>query len=154
MTYFLFLDINDILRIETSQIKGENIMKEKKGFKTWVKEHQSELILTGVVTVASMALVYIGIQKKVQILKSIGKTGTQLIEPHNQRLSIPVQTEISEVPDSIVRQSILEVEKHIRNLPEGYHASFEKKTSAADHGFELLENQTWVDDYTKGRSVA
>ncbi len=39
-------------------------MKEKKGFKTWVKVHQSELILTGVVLVASMALVYIGIQKR------------------------------------------------------------------------------------------
>lgn len=51
-------------------------------------------------------------------------------------------------------QTIYEVERHVRNLHEGYKASFEKIASAAERGIELSEHQTWVEEYTKGYSAA
>ena len=47
-----------------------------------------------------------------------------------------------------------EVDQHIRNLPLGKHASPEKIATAVEHGFELLEGQTWVEAYMKGGAVA
>ena len=43
-----------------------------------------------------------------------------------------------------------DVSKHIRNLPEGWHASPGKVATALETGIELLDGQTWVDSYWKG----
>ena len=43
-----------------------------------------------------------------------------------------------------------EVQKHLRNLATGSHASPEKIAAAAAHGFTLQEGQTWVESYIKG----
>ncbi len=48
----------------------------------------------------------------------------------------------------------IDVHKHVRNLAPGYSASPEKVASAVENGIELLENQTWVKDYTKNIAKA
>jgi|SRR5699024_8628695 len=131
--------------------------KEKKNIKDWIKKHQTELILAGIGTTVSAVLLYIGLKNKEQILevlKSTSEIDVQRIKNYEKKLPIPSQTEILEISDNLTTQNTYGVEKHIRNLPIGYHASAEKIASAAEQGFELLENQTWVDDYNKGRSVA
>ncbi len=47
-----------------------------------------------------------------------------------------------------------EVSPHIRNLPEGWHASSAKREEAEENGFELEEGQTWVSRYTKRSEAA
>lgn len=37
--------------------------------------------------------------------------------------------------------------KHIRNLPKGHKASPEKVATAKENGFDLKENQTWVEEH-------
>ena len=45
----------------------------------------------------------------------------------------------------------IDVTEHIRNLPEGWHASEKKIASAAEHGYNLQPGQTWVENYTKNK---
>ena len=45
----------------------------------------------------------------------------------------------------------IDVTEHIRNLPEGWHASEKKIASAAEHGYNLKPGQTWVENYTKNK---
>ena len=132
-------------------------MITKKSTKAWIKEHKKELILAGVGTAISLGLVYIGLKEKDQILEIFNKfedTDVKDIETFKANIPIPVQSETLELTDSSSNMSLSEVMKHVRNLPEGQHPSIEKINSASENGFELLENQTWVTDYTKGRSAA
>ena len=130
-------------------------MKTKKSTKAWIKEHKKELILAGVGTAISLGLVYIGLKEKDQILEIFNKfEDTDAKDIETIKANIPIQSETLELTGSSSNMSLSEVMKHVRNLPEGQHPSIEKINSAADNGFELLENQTWVTDYTKGRSAA
>lgn len=45
----------------------------------------------------------------------------------------------------------IDVTEHIRNLPEGWHASEKKIASAAEHGYNLQPGQTWVENYKKNK---
>ena len=47
-----------------------------------------------------------------------------------------------------------EVGRHIRNLPDGWHASPEKVAEALKNKIILREGQTWVDSYMKGGAAA
>ena len=47
-----------------------------------------------------------------------------------------------------------EVSRHIRNLPDGWHASPEKVAEALKNNIILMDGQTWVDSYVKGGVVA
>ena len=51
-------------------------------------------------------------------------------------------------------QNPFEVTDHIRNLPEGWCASAGKIATAAEHGYELLSGQTWVERYVKNEIAA
>lgn len=51
-------------------------------------------------------------------------------------------------------QNSFEVTDHIRNLPEGWCASAGKIATAAEHGYELLSGQTWVERYVKNEIAA
>ena len=47
-----------------------------------------------------------------------------------------------------------EVSRHIRNLPNGWHASPEKVAEALKNNIVLGEGQTWVNSYMKGGAAA
>lgn len=64
---------------------------------------------------------------------------------------------VIEPTEKIVRslpQGPFEVTDHIRNLPEGWRASAGKIATAAEHGYELLPGQTWVERYVKNEIAA
>ena len=64
---------------------------------------------------------------------------------------------VIEPTEKIVRslpQGSFEVTDHIRNLPEGWRATAGKIATAAEHGYELLPGQTWVERYTKNEIAA
>ena len=43
----------------------------------------------------------------------------------------------------------MSVLSHYRKLPIGHKPSAEKIATAVANGFEIAENQTWVDSYTR-----
>ena len=123
--------------------------------KKWVKEHRTELAVGGGILVISAAAVLIC--KKVtsanigQGLKNAGGIPREPIISNDTITK--VTREVSSCKVTSIEKSPHAVSEHIRNLPRGWEASPEKIASAAEHGYELLPGQTWVEAYSTGRTA-
>lgn len=125
-------------------------MKEKKTFSAWVSEHKKEIIITGVGIVVVAGAIMVGKNWDAISKLAVGPTERK---PQNK---LPIRTQTA-IPDIAVQISsdepqimtISEVRSFVRNLPEGYHPSAKKIATAAENGFELIENQTWVEPFTR-----
>ena len=135
--------------------------KEKKTFMDWVKEHKKELIIADV-SIAALIAVIVGI-KNHKALEETWVCLRKLVDKTPETIptikTMPI-TEVAHVKD-IVEINIVtadriphDVAEHLRNLPEGWKASAEKIATAAEHGYELLPGQTWVEAYRTGGLVA
>lgn len=135
--------------------------KEKKVFVDWVKEHKKELIIAGV-SIAAIIAVIIGI-KNHAALEEAWTSLRKLVEkkpdviPVSNTVSVaeitPVK-DIMEINIMMAERIPHDVAEHLRNLPEGWKASAEKIATAAEHGYDLLPGQTWVEAYRTGRFAA
>lgn len=76
------------------------------------------------------------------LLKKGGIVNDDII-PH---ISEAIENAVSSIPSN---GRVIDVSRHIRNLPEGWKASSEKLDSAIKAGIILGAHQTWVDDYSK-----
>lgn len=145
--------------------------EQKKGFMNWVKAHKKELIIAGISLGAIIAVVCcyrkresIGelwetLKNAISKLPSDTFTSEMVIENINETAPIDVDKFIStEAPVILSIRAMPEkpfdVSEHIRNLPDGWHASAEKIATAAEHGYQLLPGQTLVENYTKNMMVA
>lgn len=124
-------------------------MVEKKSFYEKVKEHKTEIIIAGVTIISIAGAVLIAkswdLLKKQNVdvlLKDSVKTNDAIIP------FVPeaVQNVVVNIPPD---GKVIDVSKHIRNLPKGWMASSEKLDSAIENGVVLGANQTWVDTYSK-----
>lgn len=145
--------------------------EQKKGFIQWVKAHKKELIIAGINITAIVAAV-LGYRNRESIIamwdalkKTISKAPANKIPVVNTVTKIEMITPaVVNTAEAVAEPSIkvgrmlpqypFEVTNHIRNLPEGWHASAEKIASAAEHGYELLPGQTWVEKYIKSGHAA
>lgn len=134
---------------------------EKKTFVDWIKEHKKELIITGV-SIAAIIAVIIGI-KNHKALEEAWASLRKLVEKAPETMpvakSVP-DTDVLPVKE-IVEINIIsadrmphDVAEHLRNLPEGRKASAQKIATAAEHGYDLLPGQTWVEAYRTGGLAA
>lgn len=134
-------------------------MKERKGIIQWIKEHKTELIIAGV-GVGALILVVLGIRNRGTI-KAIWNYLKELIKQPSKDVTEEVTSVVIEVTPEPAHKVIdiapsnelscqFEVSRHIRNLPEGWHASPEKIAAARDNNIELMDGQTWVESYKKG----
>lgn len=145
--------------------------EQKNGFIKWIKTHKKELLIAGVSITAIIAavLAYRNRESIVALWDALKKdlNTTSVCE-------VPVATTaskadlvtptavntvdvVTEPTEKIVRslpQGPFEVTDHIRNLPEGCHASAGKIATAAERGYELLPGQTWVEKYIKNEIAA
>ena len=135
--------------------------KEKKTFVNWVKEHKKELIIAGV-SIAAIIAVIIGI-KNHTALEEAWASLRKLVEkkpdviPVSNTLSVADVTPVKDIVEINIATADRiphDVAQHLRNLPEGWKASAEKIATAADHGYDLLPGQTWVEAYKTGGLVA
>lgn len=135
--------------------------KEKKTLVNWVKEHKKELIIAGVSIVVIIAVI-IGI-KNHTALEDAWASLRKLVEkkpdviPVSNTASVAEFTPIKDIMEiNIVTADRIphDVAGHLRNLPEGWKASAEKIATAAEHGYDLLPGQTWVEAYRTGGLAA
>lgn len=129
--------------------ESKSINQNKKSFFEKVIEHKNEIIIAGVAIVSIGGIVLIAKNRNLfsnhniaNLFKNGIKTNCDTI-PH-----------VAEVTENTVisiksKERVIDVSKHIRNLPEGWKASSEKLDSAIKSGIVLGENQTWVDSYFK-----
>ena len=146
-------------------------MAERKNLIQWVKEHKKQLIIAGI-GIGTLILIIWGIKNRKTIeslldsLKDAVKNPTaknaeEISKAVMERALVPEPIPLPE-PDPVivpVTASNLEelpfaVRRHIRNLPDGWHASPEKIEEALRNNITLMDGQTWVDSYLKGSVVA
>ena len=126
------------------------MMEDKNSF---YEKHKTEIIVAGVivaVTIISITGAILitkngGLFKR-QNVTSLFKNGVKAKDSIIPPVSETIQNTVIDIPSN---ENIIEVSKHIRNLPEGWRASTEKAATAMQNGFDLVTNQTWVDDYSK-----
>ena len=133
-------------------------MKEKNKLILWIKEHKKQLVFAGI-SITTLAAVVLGIKNKEKLME-LWDTLKESIKP-TINVSVTVNVTIINVPAEAPTVLMsddpsvpLEVSRHIRNLPEGWHASPEKIAAAREMNIVLQEGQTWVENYTKGESAA
>lgn len=145
--------------------------EQKNEFIQWVKANKKKLIIVGVSITAIIGII-VGIKNK-DLVMSFWESFRKSVE--NSPVKVPTAsrevvesithepakvvevvsaTEIIKFPSNHKTQVQVDVCDHIRNLPDGWHASAKKITTAAEYGYNLKPGQTWVDTYTKGVSVA
>lgn len=137
-------------------------MHEQKRIIRWIKKHKAELIIAGF-SIGTLILMVLGIKNHAMI-KSLWESLRASVEQPRvnmttvTKVTVDVQPEpIKEVFTTIQSNSDplpYEVSRHIRNLPEGWHASPEKIASALENNITLMDSQTWVESYMKGGVAA
>lgn len=145
--------------------------QQKKGLIAWVKAHRKELIIAGI-SVAVVIGIILGIKNRNDIKdlfdfleEKIVKAQAKMPEFKTTKAVFATKTrdtvadiipmsEITAVRNYTPSQASFDVSDHIRNLPEGCHASAKKIIEAAAREIILQPGQTLVDAYTKGGAVA
>ncbi len=132
-------------------------MEEKKEmFVIWVKEHKTELIITGISATIVIAVI-LGV-KNYKMLEQVWASLKKLVEKAPNKIPSATMPQVTEavliINESHTTQTPHDVSEHIRNLHEGWKASAEKIATAAEHGYNLKPGQTWVEAHTKGMTAA
>lgn len=154
-------------------------MKEQNKLVKWIKEHKTELILAGI-SIGTLILVILGFKNRDQLqklskqlkcliqpttIKVTKEFAAAVAKPKAEAPAEIVQTlaattesladavqepEFADAVCEVIAISPQIVTKHLRNLHEGWNPSPEKIATAAENGFNLIGNQTWVTSYSKG----
>ena len=138
-------------------------MEDRKSLIRWIKDHKKQLIIAGI-SIGTLILIILGIKNRAAIkavwdsLKGVVKHPTAKAAEEVAK----VVTDIPPAPASEIGTAVVsnsetlpfEVSRHIRNLPDGWHASPEKVAEALKNSIILMDGQTWVDSYVKGGVAA
>ena len=142
-------------------------MKEKRSLIRWIKAHKRELVIAGIGIAAVIGAVMM-IRNRAALkvyweflLRVVGKPGQSSVKAAEKVVkATETATKTTETVAKAAETAAkathtaevipFDVAKHVRNLPEGWHASPGKIATALENGIELLDGQTWVDSYWKG----
>ena len=138
-------------------------MKERKGLIRWIKEHKNELIIAGI-SIGTLVLIILGIKNR-DMIKAVWDSLRMIVKHPPVKVTETVTKVAVEIPREPVNEVVnvaawnpdrtsFEVSRHIRNLPDGWHASPEKVAEALKNNIILMDGQTWVDSYMKGGVAA
>ena len=131
-------------------------MKEQRKLIRWIREHKKVLFIAGI-SIATLIAIVLGIKNReaikglwVSLRKAVEKQAVHVTKIPPVETANPVMEDVVMVVAQHHDSIPFDVCKHIRNLPDGWHASAEKIATALENGFDLAEGQTWVTDYEKG----
>lgn len=138
-------------------------MEERKGLSRWVRKHKKELIIAGF-SITALLLIVWGLKNRDKIKAVWGSLRKAVKQPTAKALETVTEVTaeipsnpIQEVTSATVSNSVscpIEVSSHVRNLPNGWHASPEKIAEAQKYNIILMDGQTWVNSFTKGGAAA
>lgn len=137
-------------------------MNEHKGFIAWIKEYRKELAIAGI-SIGTLILIVFGIKNR-EMVKVVWDSLRKAVKQPTVKAAEAVTKVTVEIPLDPIQEVItavasnsetlpFEVSRHIRNLPEGWHASPEKIAEALKNNIILVDGQTWVESYMRGGVV-
>ena len=122
---------------------------KKKGFFEKVKEHKKEIAISAVIVIATVLVV----KNKGAFQSSIKSSRIQEALTSSLENQDNVGPLISESISTSVSSNFpidnINFRGHVRNLPEGWKPSSSRVELAAEYGYSLGENQTFVSPHTK-----
>ena len=134
-------------------------MEDRNKAIAWVKGHKKQLIGVGLSVFAIIAAILVADNWEViikyfeELIKNDDRVTADVCNSMIAVVDAPKS--IENISEKVCSTKIPhDVTEHIRNLPLGQKASAEKIATAADHGFTLLANQTWVETYSTGVKAA
>ena len=138
-------------------------MEERNELIEWIKENKKELVVAGV-GIGTLLFIALDIKSKVAVTAI-----WDLLNRAVKRSPVKAAETVVKVTSEIPREPLCEtvvlmtpdagtlpfwVRRHLRNLPNGKHASPEKIAAALKESIILMDGQTWVKSYMKGGAVA
>lgn len=123
-------------------------MEEKMTILEKTKAHKGKIIIAGVTVLSLVGVVLIAKNWDaisayvINHLKRGAKTSDNLA----YLITEATETAVTNNPSNV---RVIDISRHIRNLPEGWNASPEKIDVAIKTGIKLNAHQTWVDNYSK-----
>lgn len=131
--------------------------KQDKKLIKWVKAHKKQLIMAGISIPVIIGLIVTAkntdaVSKLIDQLKTLFTEDvvSNAINVEEGGTVSPIYEILKETGSKAPHM----VSEHIRNLPNGYHASDAKISEALRKGIELMEGQTLVDTYRTGNLAA
>ena len=122
---------------------------KKKGFFEKVKEHKKEIAISAVIVIATVLVVKNkgAFQSSIKSVRMEEALTSSLETPDNvgSLISESISTSVS----SNFPIDNINVRGHVRNLPEGWKPSSGRGELAAEYGYSLGENQTFVSPHKK-----
>ena len=122
---------------------------KKKGFFEKVKEHKKEIAISAVIVIATVLVVKNkgAFQSSIKSVRMEEALISSLETPDNvgSLISESISTSVS----SNFPIDNINVRGHVRNLPEGWKPSSGRGELAAEYGYSLGENQTFVSPHKK-----
>ena len=138
-------------------------MEDRKSLIRWIKGHKKQLIIAGI-SIGTLILIILGIKNRAAI-KAVLDTLKGVVKHPTAKAAEEVAKVVTDIPPAPASEIVtavvsnsetlpFEVSRHIRNLPDGWHASPEKVAEALKNSIILMDGQTWVDSYVKGGVAA
>lgn len=123
--------------------------QKKNGILEKMREHKTEIIIVGVLIASAVGVIMI-VKKwdaiKGQTVVNLYKNGVKINDSMVPPVGGAIEKASNKIPSNV---RVIDVRKHIRNLPEGWKASPQKVDLAMKSGIVLGLHQTLVDDYSK-----
>lgn len=136
-------------------------MEDRKSLIRWIKDHKKQMIIAGI---SIGILIILGIKNRAAI-KAVWDSLKGVVKHPTAKAAEEVAKVVTDIPPAPASEIVtavvsnsetlpFEVSRHIRNLPDGWHASPEKVAEALKNNIILMDGQTWVDSYVKGGVAA
>ena len=138
-------------------------MEDRKSLIRWIKDHKKQMIIAGI-SIGTLILIILGIKNRAAI-KAVWDSQKGVVKHPTAKAAEEVAKVVTDIPPAPASEIVtavvsnsetlpFEVSRHIRNLPDGWHASPEKVAEALKNNIILMDGQTWVDSYVKGGVAA
>lgn len=138
-------------------------MEDRKSLIRWIKDHKKQMIIAGI-SIGTLILIILGIKNRAAI-KAVWDSLKGVVKHPTAKAAEEVAKVVTDIPPAPASEIVtavvsnsetlpFEVSRHIRNLPDGWHASPEKAAEALKNNIILMDGQTWVDSYVKGGVAA
>lgn len=133
---------------DSGQKMTEDIEK-KKTFFGFVKEHKKVIAIGAVTACAVVVGVVIFKNRTATSALNIEEVVAKGLKTHGVAISVGSRGVEACHASNLSSNKLINVNEHLRNLPDGWRASQSKIDLAAQYGFSLGEHQTWVNSYAK-----
>jgi hypothetical protein len=123
--------------------------KSKNKFSKIIKNYKREIIVGTLIIGVTIGTAYMLNKDSVEKLSysKIVKSKNTLIK--GERINMIEKVIPQDLKLGSEEEKLVSVLSHYRKLPIGHKPSAEKIATAVANGFEIAENQTWVDSYTR-----